>query len=120
MFMLSRSERGKMSIRFASGLIFVILASSNSMAQQSLQQLEDASTFERALVAVDIIKQRKKLECVMTTGDSRLCGCLSRMLPVDTYIQSYGSLASQGNSTEYERLTSDEKGIVSQCLRERR
>jgi hypothetical protein len=109
-----------MECRSAGVLLIAIVISSESMAQQTFRQLEDGNEFERALAAVDTIKQGKKLQCVMAIGNGRLCDCLSRTLPVDTYIRSYGSIATQGNSREYEQLSAANKRIVLQCLTESR
>jgi hypothetical protein len=101
-------------------LIIANLFLSSSAAQQTFQQLEVVSEFERALAAVDAIRQRKKLQCVMATANGQLCGCLSRMLPVDTFIRNYGSLTTQRSSLEYGQLSAVDKEIVTQCLNESR
>jgi hypothetical protein len=119
MIVLSRvGERSEMACRFVGVLLIAIVISSGAMAQQTFRQLEDVNEFERALAVVDTIKQRKKLQCFMAIANGRLCGCLSRTLPVDTYIRSYGSLAS--SSPEYEQLSAVNKVIVVQCLKESR
>jgi hypothetical protein len=112
--------RNKMFWRSFGVLIIANLILSGSAAQQTFQQLEGVSEFERALAAVDAIKQRKKLQCVMAIANGRLCGCLSRMLPVDTFIRSYGSLATPGGSPEFEQLSAVDQKIVAQCLYESR
>lgn len=107
-------------------LVIANLFLSGSAAQQTFrqletfQQLEEVSEFEKALAAVDSIKQRKKLQCVMAIANGRLCGCLSRMLPVDTFVRSYGSLATPGESPEFEQLSAVDQKIVTQCLNESR
>jgi hypothetical protein len=93
---------------------------SSSAAQQTFQQLEVVSEFERALAAVDTIRQRKKLQCIMATANGQLCGCLSRMLLVDTFIRNYGSLTTQDSSPEYGQLSAFDREIVTQCLYESR
>jgi hypothetical protein len=103
------------------GALFIAsLLLSSSAAQQTFQQLEVVSEFERALAAIDAIRQRKKLQCVIATANGPLCGCLSRMLPVDTFIRNYDSLTTQGSSGEYGQLSAVDKEIVTQCLNESR
>jgi hypothetical protein len=56
----------------------------------------------------------------MATANGQLCGCLSRMLPVDTFIRNYRSLTTQRSSLEYGQLSAVDKEIVTQCLNESR
>ena len=98
-------------------LIMAAVTSIDASAQQSLQQLESVSEFERALAAIDAIKHRKKLQCVMAVANGKLCECLSQKLPVDTYLRSYASVVSLGREgIEYERLSAADKKIVDQCV----
>ena len=95
-----------MFARFVAILIVAALVSFDASAQQSFQQLESTSQFERALAAVDAIKRRKKLQCVMSISNGTLCECLSRELPVDTYIRSYASIVNPGkDGVEYGQLS---------------
>jgi hypothetical protein len=73
-------------------VISAIVMSSDAMSQQSLQELESVSQFEQALRAVDAIKHRKRVQCVMSIANEAVCACLAQTLPVDTYIRSYGSI----------------------------
>ena len=98
-------------------LIVAAVVSFDASAQQSFQQLERMSEFERALAAVDAMKRGKKLQCVMAIANGKLCECLSRNLPVDTYVRSYASIASLGKEgIEYGQLSAADKKIVDQCV----
>ena len=100
-------------------LIFASVVSSDASAQQSLQQFESTNEFERALAAIDAIKHRKKLQCVMAIANGELCECLSQKLPVDAYVRSYASIASLGKEgIEYGQLATADKKIVDQCVRD--
>jgi 3-methyladenine DNA glycosylase Tag len=102
-------------------LIVAVVVSSEALSQQSLRELESVNQFERALVAVDVIKHRKKVQCVLAIANSSLCQCLAQTLPVDTYVRSYASIASQVKAgPEYEQLSAADKTIVDQCVSERR
>ena len=90
---------------------------SDAWSQQSLQQLESMNQFEQALAAVDAIKQRKKIQCVMAIADGALCACLSQKLPVNTYFRSYASIAKQEKEgLDYGQLSAADKEIVDQCV----
>jgi len=98
-------------------LMMAAVASIDAWAQQSFQQFESISEFERALAAVDAIKHRKKLQCVMTIANGKLCECVSQKLPVDTYVRSYASVVSLGREgIEYGQLSAADKKIVDQCV----
>jgi hypothetical protein len=102
---------------FIGVFIFAAVISSDAFSQQSLQQLEGMSQFEQALAAVDAIKQRKKLQCLLAITNRALCECLARKLPVDTYFRSYASIANRENEgLEYGRLSAEDKKIVDQCV----
>jgi hypothetical protein len=102
-------------------VVFGFVISSDALSQQSLQQLESMTQFEQALAAVDAIKNRKKLQCVLAIANRALCECLSRKLPVSTYFRSYASIANQGKEgLEYEQLSAADKKIVDQCVSESR
>jgi hypothetical protein len=98
-------------------LVVAIVVSFNASAQQSFQRYESTNQFERALAAVDAIKRRKKLQCVMSIANGKLCECLSQKLPVDTYVRSYASVVSLGREgIEYGQLSAPDKAIVDQCV----
>jgi hypothetical protein len=100
---------------FVGIVIAAVIISSDALSQQSFQQLESVNQFEKALAAVDAIKHRKRLQCVLAIGNGALCECLSQKLPVDTYFRSYASIANQGTEgLEYGRLSVADKKIVDQ------
>jgi hypothetical protein len=106
-----------MFARFVAILIMAAFGSFEASAQQSFQQLESTNQFERALAAVDATKRRKKLQCVMTIANGKLCECLSRELPVDTYVRSYTSIVNPAkDGVEYGQLSAADKKIVDQCV----
>jgi hypothetical protein len=106
---------------FVGILVAAVIISSDASSQQSFQQFESVSQFEKALAAVDAIKRRKKLQCVLAIGNGALCECLSRKLPVDTYFRSYASIANQGTEgLEYGRLSGADQKIVDQCVSDSR
>jgi hypothetical protein len=107
--------------RLFSIVIFTFVISSDALSQQSLQQFESMNQFEQALAAVDAIKHRKKLQCVIPVANRALCECLSRKLPVDTYFRSYASIANQEkDGLEYRQLSAADKKIVDQCVSDSR
>jgi hypothetical protein len=102
-------------------VVFAVVISSDALSQQSLQQLEGISQFEQALAAVDAIKQRKKIQCVMAIANRALCACLAQKLPVSTYFRSYPSIAKQEKEgLEYRQLSDADKKIVDQCVSDSR
>jgi hypothetical protein len=102
---------------FVAIVMFAVVTSSDALSQQSFQELESTNQFERALAAVDAIKNRKRLQCVLAIANRALCECLSRNLPVDTYFRSYASIANQEKEApEYGRLSAADKKIVDQCV----
>jgi hypothetical protein len=106
-----------MFARFVAVPAMAALVSFEASAQQSFQQLESTNQFERALAAVDATKRRKKLQCVMTIANGKLCECLSRELPVDTYVRSYASIVNPAkDGVEYGQLSAADKKIVDQCV----
>jgi hypothetical protein len=105
----------------AGTVIFALVISSDVRSQQSLQELENVTQFERALAAVDAVKHRKKFQCVLSIANRSLCDCLSQKLPVDTYIRSYASIANQEKQgPEYGQLSAADKKIVDQCVSDSR
>ena len=106
---------------FAGIVILAVVISSDASSQQSLQELEDMSQFKQALAAVDAIKHRKTLQCVIAIANRALCDCLSRKLPVSIYFRSYPSIANQDKEApEYGQLSAADKKIVDQCVSDRR
>ena len=95
----------------------VAVMSSGASAQQSLQELEKSSQFEQALRAVDAIKHRKRLQCVIATANAAICRCLAQKLPVDTYVRSYASIVNgDKDGQDYGQLSGSDKAIVDRCL----
>jgi hypothetical protein len=107
--------------RFAGIVISASVMSSGALAQQSLQELENASQFKQALAAVDAIKHRKTVQCVIAIANRALCDCLSRKLPVNIYFRSYASVANQEKAApEYGQLSAPDKKTVDQCVSDSR
>jgi hypothetical protein len=108
---------GRMSRWLIGIVISAIVMSSDALSQRSLQELESISRFEQALRAVDAIKHRKNLQCVMSTANESVCECLAQKLPVDTYIRGYASIINQDkDAREYGQLSAADKEIVDQCV----
>lgn len=102
---------------FVGTFIAALVISPDALSQQSMQELESTSQFEQALAAVDAIKQRKKLQCLLATANRAVCECLSLKLPVDSYFRSYASIISQEKQApEYGQLSAADKKIVDQCV----
>jgi hypothetical protein len=113
----TNNGRTTMFRRLVGIVIVAVVASSDALSQQSLQEFESTRQFEQALAAVDAIKQRKKLQCLLAITNRALCECLARKLPVDTYVRSYASIANRENERlEYGRLSAEDKKIVDQCV----
>jgi hypothetical protein len=115
---VSLADGSKMFRRFVSVAMFTVVISSDAFSQQSLQDLEAASQFDRALAAVDQIKNRKKLQCLLDIVNRPLCECLSRNLPLDAYVRSFSAITNQ--ESEYEQLSAAGKTIVDRCVSDRR
>ena len=106
---------------FVGIVISAVVMSSGALSQQSFQQLESASQFEQAMVAVDAIKHRKHLQCVIAIANRALCQCLSRKLPVNIYFRSYASTVNQEkDGLEYGQLSAADKTVVDQCVSDSR
>ena len=98
-------------------VVLAVTTSSGAWSQQSFHDLESASQFEQALRAVDAIKHRKQLQCVISVANRPLCQCLSQKLPVGTYFRSYASIANQEkDGWDYRQLSAADKRIVDQCV----
>lgn len=65
--------RTTMFQRLVGIVIVAVVASSDALSQQSLQELESTSQFEQALAAVDAIKNRKRLQCVLAITIASTC-----------------------------------------------
>jgi len=115
-----RYQRGQRDavVLFAAIVSVTAVTSSGALAQQSLRGLESENQFQQAMAAVDAIKRRKKLQCVLSIANGTLCGCLSQNLPVDTYLRSYAAIASQEG--EYMQLSVSAKAIVDRCVDDNR
>jgi hypothetical protein len=102
-------------------VISAVIISSGALSQQSLQELESVSQFKQALAAVEAIKHRKHLQCVIAIANRPLCGCLSQKLPVNIYFRSYAAIANQEKEArEYGQLSAADKKIVDQCVSDSR
>jgi hypothetical protein len=100
------------------GIVFLAVVNSpNALSQQSLQELESIAGFERTLAAVDAIKDRKRLQCVLSTSNERFCDCLSRNLPLNIKFHDYALIVRQEKEgQEYGQLSAADKKIVDQCM----
>jgi hypothetical protein len=98
-------------------MMSAVVISSEALSQQSLRELERSADFEKALRAVDAIKHRKRLQCVISTANAEICGCLARQLPVDTYVRSYVSIVNgDRDGQDYRQLSAADKTIVDRCV----
>jgi hypothetical protein len=94
-----------------------VVISSDALSQQSLQEFESVTEFEKALTAVDAIKHRKKLQCTLSIANGSLCECLSQKLPVSTYVRSYAAIVNQEKiGPDYGELSAADQKIVDQCV----
>jgi hypothetical protein len=94
-----------------------IIMSSEALCQQSLHELEKSTQFEQALRAIDAIKYRKRLQCIISTANAPICGCLSQKLPVDTYVRSYVAIVNgDKDGHDYRQLSAADQTIVDQCV----
>ena len=104
--------------RWLAGIVIsATIISTDALSQQSLRDLESSRQFEQALRAVDAIKHRKKLQCVLSIASNAICECLAQKLPVDIYIRSYASIANrEKDGRDYEQLSTADKTIVDRCV----
>jgi hypothetical protein len=111
------SREGPM-FRWLVGIVMcATIISSDAFSQQSLHGLESSSQFEQALRAIDAIRYRKKLQCVISTANASICLCLAQKLPLDTYIRSYVSIVNQDkDGQDYGQLSTSDKAIVDRCV----
>jgi hypothetical protein len=98
-------------------MMSAVVISSEALSQQSLHELERSAEFEKALRAVDAIKHRKRLQCVISTANALICACLARKLPVDTYVRSYVAIVSgDRDGQDYRQLSAADQTIVDRCV----
>jgi hypothetical protein len=95
-------------------LLLVGISSAFAESPQTFQQFDAASRFDQALAAVDAIRGRKRLQCILATASRSFCQCLSQNLPLDTYPRSYPAIAKQEG--EYDSLSDQDKATVRQCV----
>jgi hypothetical protein len=99
-------------------MILIGIGSSCAGSPQSFQQFDAVSEFDRALAAVDAIRGRKRLQCLLSTARRGLCICLSENLPLATYPRSYPAIANQEG--EFDAMSDPDKSVVRQCLSDNR
>jgi hypothetical protein len=91
--------------------------SSEAWSQQSFRELESASRFEQALRAVEAIKRRKRVQCVMSIANGSVCTCLAERLPIDTYVRSYAAITGpEKDARDYGPLSAADREIVDHCI----
>src|ERR1700691_5116081 len=104
-------------LRLFIGILASNLVISSQASSQSLDQFERTSQFEKAMVAVDQIRSRKKLQCLISIRNRSLCECLSTNLPFTLHISNYVSIANQDKGTvDYGQLSPADKQSVDQCV----
>jgi hypothetical protein len=103
---------------FVGIVVFAFVISSDALSQKSFQDLEATSQFDRALAAVDQMKNRKKLQCLLDIVNRPLCECLSRSLPLGTHVGSFTAITNQ--ESEYAQLSAMDKVIVDRCVSDSR
>ena len=104
-------------VRLFVGILTSNLVILSQASSQSLEQFERASQFEKAMVTVDRIKSRKKLQCLISIKNRSLCECLSTNLPFNLHISNYVSIANQDKGTaDYEQLSTADRQSVDQCV----
>lgn len=104
-------------VRTLAAILVPSLVISSPALSQSFEQFERASQFERALAAVDQIRGRKKLQCLISVGNRSLCECLSTKLPLTLHISNYVSVANQDKgAADYGRLSAADRQTVDQCV----
>jgi hypothetical protein len=98
-------------------LISTSVISSDAWSQHSFRELEHNTQFEQALRAVEAIKRRKRVQCVMSIANGPVCTCLAEKLPVDTHVRSYAAITSPDNDRrDYGPLSAADREIVDHCL----
>lgn len=104
-------------LRILAAVLIPSLVVSSPALSQSFEQFERASQFEKAMAAVDQIRSRKKLQCLISVGNRSLCECLSTRLPFTLHISNYVSIANRDTeSADYGRLSAADIQTVDQCV----
>jgi hypothetical protein len=104
-------------LRLFIGILASNVVISSQASSQSLDQFERMSQFEKAMVAVDQIRSRKKLQCLISIRNRSLCECLSTNLPFTLHISNYVSIANQDKGTaDYGQLSTADRQSVDQCV----
>ena len=104
-------------LRLFVGILTSNLVILSQASSQSLEQFERASQFEKAMVTVDRIKSRKKLQCLISIKNRSLCECLSTNLPFTLHVSNYVSIANQDKGTaDYGQLSTADRQSVDQCV----
>jgi hypothetical protein len=108
---------GNQMVRLFVGILTSNLVILSQASSQSLEQFERMSQFEKAMVAVDQIKSRKKLQCLISIKNRSLCECLSTNLPFTLHISNYVSIANQDKGTvDYGQLSTADRQSVDRCV----
>jgi hypothetical protein len=117
---MARTDARRREIKMLRILVAVLIPSlvvSSPALSQSFEQFERASQFEKAMAAVDQIRSRKKLQCLISVGNRSLCECLSTRLPFTLHISNYVSIANRDTeSADYGRLSAADIQTVDQCV----
>jgi hypothetical protein len=104
-------------LRLFVGILTSSLVIASQALSQSFEQFERASQFERAMAAVDQLRSRKKLQCLVSIKNRSLCECLSTSLPFNLQISDYVSIARQNKGTaDYGQLSTADRQSVDQCV----
>ena len=108
---------GNQMLRLFVGILTSNLVILSQASSQSLEQFDRMSLFEKAMVAVDQIKSRKKLQCLISIKNRSLCECLSTNLPFNLHISNYVSIANQDQGTaDYGQLSTADRHSVDRCV----
>jgi hypothetical protein len=104
-------------LRFFVVILISNLVISSHALSQSFEQFERTTQFERAMVTVDRIKNRNKLQCLISIKNRSLCECLSANLPFSLHVSNYVSMANQDKgAADYGKLSTADKRTVDQCI----
>ena len=114
------TDARRREIEMLGKLVAILIPSlviSSPALSQSFEQFERASQFEKAMAAVDQIRSRKKLQCLISVGNRSLCECLSTKLPFTLHISNYVSVANRDRgAADYGRLSAADMQTVDQCV----
>ena len=104
-------------LRLFVGILTSNLVILSQASSQSLEQFERMRQFEKAMVTVDQIRSRKKLQCLISIKNRSLCECLSTNLPFNLHISNYVSIANQDQGTaDYGQLSTADRQSVDRCV----